>query len=254
MLPVPTWQAPTTGQSANAGAVNQLLGTHAITYVWSGAVQVSNVTDASAHQSGNGLWLAQKFTMGASQTATGHVVCGIGSFTPSGSTLGPATLSLQADSGGAPSGTALSSVTVYTEYTYAASSHGVASALVYYPLPASGLTAAGTYWLVLSPAGTGGNHYTWEESTAGTGASTSANGTTWTAQAYGFRYQVYDASAVPPLLGTWEDSGARWTAYAYNGSLQLTSLYEYTAGQTTSGYASSARTLSYTSGLLTGVA
>lgn len=253
-MPVtPTWQAPTTGQQANAGAVNQLLATHAITYVYTGSLQASVITDASAHQSGNGLWLAQRFTMGASQTTTGRVVCGIGSFTSSGASLGVATLSLQADSAGAPSGTALSSTTVYTEYAYAASSHGVASALVSYPLPATGLTASGTYWLVLSAAGSGGNHYTWEESTAGTGASTSTNGTSWTAQAFGFRYQVYDASAVAPLLGTWEDSGARWSAMAYTSG-ELTSLYEFTTGQTAAGYMSSARTLTYSSGLLTGVA
>jgi hypothetical protein len=253
-LPVtPAWQAPTSGQQANAGSVNQLLGTHAVTYVYTGAVQASVTTDASAHQSST-VWLAQKFTAGASQTATGCVVCGIGSFTSSGASLPAATLSLQADSGGAPSGTALSSVTVYTEYAYAASSHGSSSALVFYPLPATGLTASGTYWLVLSAASSGGNHYTWEESTAGSGASTSTNGTSWTAQAYGFRHQVYDASAVMPLLGTWEDSGARWTAFTWNGAGALTGLYEYTAGQTTAGYTYSTRALTYTSGLLTGVA
>lgn len=253
-MPAPTWQAPTSGQQANAGSVNQLLVTHAVTYICTGTVQASVITDASAHQSGNGLWLAQKFTMGASQTTISRVVTGIGSFTSTGASLGVATLSLQADSAGAPSGNAITSTTVYTEYAYAASSHGVASALVTFPLPAAGLTASGTYWLVLSPAGTGGNHYTWEESTAGTGASTSTNGTTWTAQSFGLRYQAYDASAVMPVLGTWEDSGARWTAWTWSGGGQLTGLYEYTAGQTAAGYASSARALTYTSGNLTGVA
>lgn len=250
-MTTPTWQAATATYSALAGHVNQYLTTHATTYMWTGTLQESNTTDAGTHVSGNGTWLAQKITLSASQTTTGWAVLPIYSYTSSGSVLGPATLSLQADSSGAPSGTSLTSVTVYTEYAYAVS--GGVAAQVPYPLPASGLTAGGAYWLVLSPAGNGTAHYAWEQSTATSGASTSTDGTTWTAQSYGLGYTVYDQSAVAPLLGTWEDSGARWTAMSYTSG-QLTGIYEYTAGQSATGYATSSRTLSYSGTLLTGVA
>jgi len=241
----PAWQAPTSGQQANAGAVNQLLGTHAITYVWSGVLAASS-TAGSGTVSSLGTWLAQKFTTAAGQTAAGYVTVTIGlSGSPA---TGPWTFSLQANSGSAPSGTALVSAAVPKEFL----SSGTAAQQVM--LPVTGLTAAATYWIVAQSAGSSGNVFQWLKSTAGTGASTSTNGTSWTAQAYGLTYQVYDQAAVLPLQGTWEDSGARWTDLTWSSG-QLTGIEEYTAGQTAAGYTAASRTLSYSSaGLLTGVA
>jgi hypothetical protein len=115
------------------------------------------------------------------------------------------------------------------------------------------VTASTTYWIVTTAVGDPSDLYSWSKSNQVSGASTSANGSTWTAQAYGLLYQVYDQSASGNLTHTWEDSGARWTGLTYNASNQITGLAEYTVAQA-SGYIEANRTLTYTSGSLTGVA
>lgn len=242
-MPVtPGWQAPTTGQQANAGHVNQLLGTHSIVYVYTGVSQSSS-TLGSGSIASNGLWMAQQFTTASGQTTTGVVGVTIAT---TGSPASPWALSIQASSGGAPSGTALASTSVPKEFLSGTpTSRGVL-------LPVTGLTPLTTYWIVANSNGTNTDEYAWSKSTAGSGASTSTNGTSWTAQAYGLTFVVFDGTAVPPLAGTWEDSGARWTFLGYSGG-QLSLIKEFTAGQTVPGYTASSRALSYTSGLLTGV-
>jgi hypothetical protein len=120
-------------------------------------------------------------------------------------------------------------------------------------LPVTGLTASATYWIVTAAQGDPSDFYAWSKSNQASGASTSTNGTAWTAQAYGLLYAVWDQSAVQPLAGTWEDSGARWTSLSYTSG-QVTGLNEYTAGQAATGYAVSSRALSYSGGALSGVA
>jgi hypothetical protein len=241
----PAWQAPTSGQQANAGAVNQLLGTHAVTYVWTGAEQAHQSTAGSGGVNSDGLWIAQSFATASGQTTTGYVVV----TAKVTGTPAPWTLSIQASSAGAPSGTALASAAVPKEFL-----SGTASAQAVM-LPVTGLAASTTYWIVAQAAGDASDYFTWSKSNQVTGASTSTTGTSWTAQSYGLLHQAWDGTPVPPLAGTWEDSGARWTALACNGSGQLTGIEEYTAGQTATGYAVSSRALSYSAaGLLTGVA
>lgn len=247
MTGTPTWQAATSGSAPLAAHVNQLLGTHFSQELYA-AVQTDGHTTAGAGStSTNGLWLAQAFTTAGGQTTVGYVIVNITDNTGSGTNLSPMTLSIYANSAGAPTGSALASTTVTAEYISQAPSPAIV------PIPVTGLTASTQYWLVVPAVGNGSFNYQWNKSNQVSGASTSTNGSTWTAQAYGFRYQIFDQSASGRLTSTWEDSGARWTAATYTGNGTLSTLAEYTAGQTAAGYLQSVRSLSYSSGLVTGV-
>lgn len=246
-MATPIWQAATAGQQPRAAHVNQLLGTHTHRFIYTGVQTSAQTTTGTGSVTTNGTWLAQSFTTAAGQTAIGYVIAYITSGgASSGSQLGPTTLSLYANSGGAPSGSALASVTLTAEYVSGAPT------LVTFPLPVSGLAAATTYWLVLASAGNATYSYQWLKSNQTSGASTSPDGITWTAQTYGLVYEVYDQTVVNPLVASWEDSGARWVWVAHNTSGELTTIAEYTAGQTAAGYNQTFRNLSYTSGQLTG--
>lgn len=237
-MAVPVYQAPVSGQPALASSVNQLLGTHPAAFLYAGTQQAA-ATGGSGAAASNGLWLAQRFTAGASQTAVGYVTF---ASRVTGSPA-PWTVSLQADAGGQPSGTALASVTYPSQ---------LAVSTVTALLP-SAVTASAQYWIVAAATGDAGDYFSWDKSSATTGALTAPDGVTWTAQSYGLRYSVYDQSTVPPLIGICEDSGARFTLLAWAGSYGPTTVQEYTAGQLPAGYAESSRTLSYSGGLLTGV-
>lgn len=244
-MPAPAWQAATAGFSALAGHVNQFLASHATTYVYTGTQTAAQTTAAGGFpgQPSRTSWLAQSFTTGAAQTAVGYVQVNV---LVTGSPA-PWTISLQANSGSAPSGTPLVSASLPKEFLSGSYAFQTVA------LPVTGLTPAATYWIVAQINGTVTDDYVWGQSNQVSGASTSANGTSWAAQAYGLMFRVFDQSAVLPLAATYEDSGARWTALSY-ASGQLTRIEEYTAGQAANGYTASSRTLSYTSGLLTGVA
>lgn len=245
MATTPTWQAATSGQPALAGHVNQLLGTHKSTLLYTGVQTAAQTTVGTGSVSSNGLYIAQSFATAAAQTAIGYVLAYItsGSAT-SGSQLGPTTLSLYANSAGAPTGSALVSCTLTAEYV------ANAPTFVTFPLPITGLTASTTYWLVLAPAGNVTYSYLWYKSNQTSGASTSTNGTSWTAQAYGLLYQIYDQTASGSLVSAWDDSGARWTWTSYNTNGTINQYAEYTAGQTAAGYLQSFRTMAYSNGLL----
>jgi hypothetical protein len=226
-----------------AGQVNQFLGTHAVTYVYAGTEQ-ANAAFTSGSASTNGLWLAQSFNTGSGQTAVGWVTLYL---SVTGSPA-PVTVSLEASSGGAPSGTALASTQVPAQFP--TGSVGAVAVM----LPATGLASSAEYWLVAQADGDGSDFFSWGKSAAGTGAATSTGGVTWTGQSYGLAYAVFDQAPNLPLAGTWEDSGARWTAYGYNGSGQVTSVREYTTGQAADGYAVASRAVTYSGLLLTKVA
>lgn len=252
-MPTPAWTAATPGQPPLAAQVNQLLGTHQVLPLYAGVQQAAGSSTTTTATAGNGTWLAQSFTTGAGQTAIGYVLTTFNSQNTSGSNLAPATLALYANSGGAPSGSALASVSVSTEYAYSASGGGTSPTYIVTPLPVSGLSPSTTYWLVAPAVGNATYHYHWYQSSAASGASTSTNGTSWTAQAYGFCYQVYDQAASGLLTATWQDAGARWTAYTYTSTGLLSTYAEYTAGQTAGSYVQSYRAAAYSGGLLTGV-
>ena len=240
-MPTPAWLGATSGFNAYAGQINQFLGTHAVTYLYAGVETAIQPTYGSGAVNSDGLYIAQSFTTGASQSAIGYIEV---EAAVTGSP-GPIAVSVQASSGGAPSGTALVTTMVPKE---------LAGTPVSVMLPVTGLTASATYWIVFAADGDASDYFSLYKSNQTSGVSTSTNGTSWTSQAYGLVYAVYDQSPVPPLTGTWEDSGARWTSLAYNGSGQLTGLKEFTAGQSAAGYTVSSRALAYADGLVTGVA
>lgn len=240
-MATPSWQAATAGQPQLASAVNQFLGTHQVTYLYAGASQGGHTTLGTGGVSSNGLYVAQSFTAGSS-FSLGRVVLDFAALT--GTPTGLATVSIQTSSGGAPSGTALVSTSVPALYL---------SGLVSIPVPCP-LSSGTGYWIVLSAVGDASDYVTWLKSNQTSGASTSTSGTSWTAQAYGLYYSYWDQSAVPPLAHTWEDAGARWTAWAENAGNQPTSLQEYTLAQGTGQYVYSSRTLTYSGTSLTTVA
>lgn len=242
MSAIPSWLGATAGQPAQAAQINQFLGAHSATYLYTATQKVAQSTAGSGGTNSNGLYIAQSFTTAVGQTQVGRVVLTLAE------TLSPAplTVGLYANSAGAPTGAALVSVNVPKEFlTGSATAFSI-------PLPAT-VSASTQYWIVTSPVGDASNFFTWSKSNQVSGASTSTNGTTWTAQGYGLLYKVFDQSTTLPLLHTFEDSGARWTSLTYNGSNQISGLAEYTAAQA-SGYVQSNRTVSYSSGLPTAVA
>jgi hypothetical protein len=247
---VPVWQAATTGSQGLPGHVNQFLGTHAAAWIYPGALQTSQVIGNATYQTTQGQYLAQSFTTGASQTAIGQVwlqVNAVGG-SPVTATIAPFQLSLYATVavGVVPTGSALATVFLNEQYVY--------SAPFWMPVPlgATGLTPSTVYQLVTSPVGTGTNYYAWQQSNQPSGASSSPDGVTWTSQAYGLMYQVYDDTGGGQLQFIGEDDGVRWTRLTYDAIGRVNTITEFTTAQA-AGTFQSVRTLSYTNGALTGV-
>lgn len=238
-MATPNWNGATAGQSTLAGQINQFLGTHASTLAYTGTSQNAQTTAGSGGTNSNGLYLAQSFaassTYAAARVALTLAVTG---------TPAPATISIQTNSGSAPSGTALASTALPPGFLSGS------AASISIPLPAS-LVNATTYWIVINAVGDVSNFYTWSKSNQVSGASTSANGSTWAAQAYGFLYNVFSGNS-GNLLHTYDDSGARWCTFAYNANGTISSLSEYAVAQNSS-YQQSVRTFNYSGTLLTSI-
>lgn len=247
-----TWLGAAPGSAPLAAQVNQFLGIHGVQNLYAAVQTAAQSTAGAAVTTTNGLYLAQSFTTAVGQTAIGYVIVPVTTATTSGASLGPTTLGLFANSAGAPSGSALVSVAVTAEYANLASG-GTNTTKLVFPLPVAGLTASTTYWLVLASAGNVSNSYSWFRSNQVSGASTSATGSSWTAQGYGFEYQVFDQTASGLLTATWEDAGARWSRLTYNSLSQVASSAEYTVAQGSSQYVQSYRGATYSNGLLTKV-
>ena len=240
-MTTPPYQAATSGFPPRAAQVNQFLGSHAVAYLYTGTQQGGHTNLGSGSASTNGLYLAQQFTAGSS-FSLGRMVLYLALTGAPGTT----TVSIQTSSGGAPSGTVLAS-TVLPPAMVPGS-----AAAVSIPLPCS-LTSGTGYWIVVAAAGDASDYYAWSKSDQASGASTSTNGSAWTAQAYGFAYSYWDQSAVPPLVHTYDDTGARWTTES-SSTGQLTALQEYTVGQSAASPATSSVALSYSGSSLTSVA
>lgn len=254
-MATPSWNGASPAQPTLAAQINQFVGAHATTSLYAATSRASQLVAGSTSTATNGVYLAQQFTTAVGQTAIGYVSIPLTSYTASGSSLGVITLSLYANSAGAPTGAALITTTVSTEYAYLASNSGSsATAFILYPLPITGLTASTTYWLVTNPVGTGPTHYRWYQSNQVSGASTSTNGTTWSAQTYGLGYNVFDQGASGLLTATWEDAGARWSTFTYTATTnQLKTIAEYTVAQGAGNYVQGYRVLGYTTGYLTSI-
>jgi hypothetical protein len=241
VVATPAWIGASTRQPQLAAQINQFLGTHAITYLYAGASQGGQTTLGSGGVNSNGLYIAQSFTAGSS-FALGRVTLDFSAVT--GTPTAPTTVSVQTSSGGAPSGASLVSTTVPAQYP----GGGVVSV----PVPCS-LTNGATYWIVLAAVGDASDYVTWLKSNQVSGASASATGTSWTAQAYGLYYALWDQSVTLPITHTYEDAGARWTTWAENANNQPASLKEYTVAQTAGDYVYSSRAMTYSSGSLIAV-
>ncbi|HTK65376.1 MAG TPA: hypothetical protein VL595_23500, partial [Pseudonocardia sp.] len=107
-MSTPQWIAATSGQPPLAAQVNQFLGTHAITYVYTGAAFSSQTTAGSGTVNSNGQWIAQSFTTGASTGSLGRVapVLAVTGFPA------PLTVQIRTNNAGAPSGTVLVSTVI----------------------------------------------------------------------------------------------------------------------------------------------
>lgn len=246
-----SWLAATTDQPPLAQHINQLLVTHPTQFIYTGAQQQFDTTAGAASTGTNNLWLAQKWSTQAAQTTVGYITIALSTTATSGSVLPPVDVSIYTDNAGAP-GSAILSTVVTAEYANLETG-GTASNLITIPFPLTGLTASTNYWIVVPATTATGGQYTLFQSTASSGASTSTNGTTWTAQTYGFLFSIYDYAVATPLVAIWEDNGQRWQCLKYNANLGVSSRAEYTGGQTASGYNQGYRTLSYSNGLLQGI-
>lgn len=237
----PAWLGATATQAAQAGQINQFLGTHAVTYLYTGVVLESQAVAGSGGIATNGTYLGQHFTPGANQS--------VGRITLNLSVTGtppPLTVTMQTTTGAGPSGTILATTLVPPGFVTASST------AVAIPLPCS-LTSGTEYWIVLNAVGDASNFYTWFKSNQTSGASTATALPTWTAQTYGFLYAVYDTTAGNTLVHTYADSGARWATFVLNANGTPSQISEYTVAQGSAQYVQSVRALAYSGALLTGV-
>lgn len=238
-MATPAWIGATTAQPPLANQVDQFMGTHAATFVYTGASFSSQTTVGSGTVQSNSLWIAQSFTTGASTTTCGRIAP---VFAVTGGPT-PLTVQIRTNSAGAPSATVLVTTVIPPGWGNA----GAAAQSI--PLPVTGLTPSTTYWLVTQPAGDVSNFYAFSKSNQTSGVSTSSNGTSWAAQTFGIEYTAFDQSIVLPLVHTWEDSDARITEAFTSGS-NLSALEEYTVAQGTNQFVYSFRTYTFSNGLL----
>jgi hypothetical protein len=238
-----TWLGATSGQPPLAQQPNSHLGIHKTQFIYAGSQIASQTTAGSGGTASNGTWVAQSFSTG-SATTIGRVVLGLSANTALGANLGAMTIGIYANSAGAPTGAALLTVQATAEYV------NPGPALMMFPMPLTGLSTSTTYWLVTQPAGNASFQYTWNKSNQASGTSTSTNGTTWTAQAYGSIFQVFDGTITGNFETTWEDNGARWELLYYaNPGPEISNIAQYTTSQN-GGYQQGYRTFSYVNGLL----
>lgn len=233
-MAAPTWLGATSGQLPASGQINQFLVTHPSSIVYTGVEQDRLATAGSGAVDSNSLYIAERFTPSANYT-TGRVVL---TLAVTGSPT-PWVVTLNSNNAGAPSATVLAGPTaVPAQYV-----PGSATA-VSIPLPGAAVVSGTSYWIVAQAVGDASDFFAWSKANGASGASTSTDGTTWTAQAYNLLFQVWDSTMVLPLTHTWEDSGARWTAWQ-SSSYIPTGLQEYTVAQGTNQYVYSGRSLGY---------
>lgn len=242
-MATPAYLGASVGSQAKAAQVNQFLGTHASTYTYTGTSQLSQVTAGTGGVNSNGLWIAQSFTTTGAFSATRVVLTLAVTGVPA-----PATISVQTSSGGAPSGTIVTGATISLPRDFVTGT----AALISLPMAAT-LAATTTYWIVMNAVGDASNFFTWSKSNQVSGASTSTNGTTWAAQAYGLLYNVYSGTG-GALVHTYEDSGAHWTSWAFTATGLVSKLSEYTVAQSANDYVASVRSFTYSNGELQTVA
>lgn len=247
MSAIPRWLAAAPGHGALPGQVNQLLGAHNSTWLYAGTQQAAQTTGSGVYQSAQSQYLAQGFTTGSAQTQIGVVQLQISAVggSPTSASIPPLVVSLYASDSGSPTGSVLASTSTAEQLVYAA------GFWLQVPLPATVIPAT-VYQLVVSPAGSTGHYYVWQQSNQASGASTSPDGVTWTAQSFGLLFQVFDqgTSGMPQYLV--DDSGAKVTQLSYTSGA-LSQITESILAQDGSVLVMS-RSLSYSNATLIGVA
>lgn len=232
------WQSPTPGQATIVGHVNQLLMAHASLFTYNGAVINTDPTlTGSATALGSNL-LAQAFTIG-SPVNLGRIDLALGAIGAGQDVL----VTLQADSGGAPSGTPLVGILVPPEWLPT----GVASGASVYTLPLPADLAAGNYWIVLQPGSNlfggfsqalaGVNDVQWTRTTAASGAAIYSSGS-WANQSYGFGLYLRDNTGT--LLRAITDDAVPSLSFALPAKAAA---YNYSSGQLSNAYEWVARSL-----------
>lgn len=214
-------------QVAQAGQINQYLGLHSLTVHNTGTLQVGtqglNATPGTTWSLAT-QWLDQPFTLPAHVDTVNRIEVALQCL-GSGADV---TASLQADSGGLPSGTALASVTIPSQFVPVNRAR-----MVSLPLQATGLTQSGVYHLVLQSAGSSGNTLAAPQGGTGLGTlQTSASGTTWTAQT-GVELIVGVYTGDSPPLRNVRESATAWAELESDASGHLVGAYEMVQGSRT---------------------
>jgi hypothetical protein len=162
----------------------------------------------------------------------------------------PIAVSVWSDAGGQPSAPLATAVSVPREFP------PLNSGWVSIPMLLT-VTPSTVYHLVTAPVGDGSDYFTMNKSNQTSGAHTSSDGVTWTAQSYGLLYDVLDnAVGSRQITHVSESSGARWNWLLLDSTGRVSALWEYSAGPTPGGYLVSTRTFTYSSaasGILLGV-
>ena len=241
-----TWQAPTPGQATLVGHVNQFLTTHASQFFYdSGAAIVPVPTSVGAATAlGSGM-LAQTFTV-ATPVTSAYAVISLGAIGAGQDVL----ITLQADSGGNPSGIPLVGCVIPPEWMPS----GIAVAVSTYLVPLPYALAAATYHIVVQPGSTllaefsqalaGVNDVQWTQTT-GTGAQV-YNGS-WTNESYGFSFGLYANGGAQ--IGVIADDAMPDVSYPIPAKLS-SFVYAATVGQLTSLFHWVTRSLGATMNLL----
>lgn len=247
MSGIPSWLAATAGHGAQAGQVNQFLGAHNSVWLYAGTQRAAQTTGSSVYQSTEPQWLAQQLTTGSAQTQIGAVWLQISTVggSPTSATIPPLTVSLYASSSGMPTGTALASTSIAEQVVYSS------SFWLQVPLPVT-VTPSTVYQVVVPSVGTAGHYYVWQQSNQVSGAGTSPDGVTWSAQGFGLMFQVFDQTGGGPLQTMYDDSGARVTQLSYNAQNQVSSMTEAVLAQDGT-VLTFTRSFTYANGILTGV-
>lgn len=223
----PTYSAAVSGQVAQAGQVNQSLGLHAQSIINTGTLEVGVAGASSSPGTTWSLatqWLDQPFTMPSALDTIDRIEIALQCL----GTGADITATLQADSSGVPSGTALATVTIPKEFVPTNRAR-----MVSLPLQASGLKMSGVYHLVLQMGGTSGNTLVAPQGGSGLGTlQTSTNGTAWTAQT-GVQLiaGIYQGDA-PPVRNVRESSTA-WAELENDAAGHLVGAYEMIQGART---------------------
>lgn len=246
----PDWLGAATGSPGMAGQVNQFLGDHNSVITYGEVLASSQATGTAVYTGTDVNAIAQLITTAPAQTSISSVAIQLSTVggSPVTNSIPNLTVSIFNSLSGAPTGSAVTSVTLTETYVYSS------PFWVSVPLTLGGLTGGTDYFIVTSMVGTSSNLYVWQRSTQTTGAFTSTDEISWIPATYGLMYQVNQpggASTTVKLIS--EDDGARTTQFSYDANNQLLSLVQFTTTQGGSGSFLTAPTFTYTNGLITGV-